>query len=599
MSFKYGQAFALIALTAVPILLSLLKVKRKTTIVPNLWLWERAVKSMRLNVPFKKLVKDIILFLQIFAIVFIVIALAHPEIKKDKKYKVVLIVDTSMSMGTEDYSNQSRLKRAKNIINRFISEYKDMEVSIVEDNIPSKILLMKEKDRVKIRDVINNLSVRLTRNNHVRAIEKALTIYKEEVPIFLISDFSGDLRGLSKYTGKVRFIPVTGKSENVGICSVRLYSVAQNRFNVSVMLRNYCKTYKLAVISLFEDKNFIMELKKNLKPGSRKSVVFPRIKLKGKILKVKLKVDDKLSLDNEHALPVNTIKNTGIVLVGESYFLENAMRAAGIKNIKKITRQEFGSLHQSYDIYVFAGTYTKSIEALFKKGNYLIFEPGKGTKYSEGKKYFSIEASYWNQGSEILRYTNFENIKFYEGVILKQQGDILVDSPTTPILIRDEDDRGKVIVASFLPENSNLAFSINFPVLISNIISYLSEGISVSTLNLKQFLKIMGNFSKNSVLIYNGYRRMNLFEIYNEFNTGVYELITENAKFTFRLQLYDELELDVLSKKVPESRMEITDSNTTIEDRGIKTSYWKYFVLLSTILLMLEWFFYAKGREVL
>ena len=102
---------------AVPLLVLMyfLKLKRTQQMVSSTLLWKRAVQDLQVNAPFQRLRRNLLLFLQLLALIAILIALARPLLSLStgpgKHY--VLLIDRSASMSATDLSGTSRLEEAK------------------------------------------------------------------------------------------------------------------------------------------------------------------------------------------------------------------------------------------------------------------------------------------------------------------------------------------------------------------------------------------------------------------------------------------------------------------------------------------------------
>ena len=87
------------AAVAVPLLLLLyfLKLKRQETIVSSTLLWKRAVQDLQVNAPFQRLRRNLLLLLQLLALLAILLALAGPVVawKGGPGKRYVLLIDRS------------------------------------------------------------------------------------------------------------------------------------------------------------------------------------------------------------------------------------------------------------------------------------------------------------------------------------------------------------------------------------------------------------------------------------------------------------------------------------------------------------------------
>src|SRR6185369_12040772 len=92
------------------VVLYILKIKRERVTVPSTWLWQSAKRDLMAKHPFKRLVAELPLVLQVLALVALAIALARPAARGGTipGDHVAIVIDTSASMGTT-----SRMEEAK------------------------------------------------------------------------------------------------------------------------------------------------------------------------------------------------------------------------------------------------------------------------------------------------------------------------------------------------------------------------------------------------------------------------------------------------------------------------------------------------------
>lgn len=100
---------------AAPVLILVLYLLRRKFLpqqVPSVFLWRRSVKDYAANRPFQRLMKNLLLPLQILAALFLALALTRPAIPGGTAGRTVLIFDISGSMQAET-AGRSRLDLAK------------------------------------------------------------------------------------------------------------------------------------------------------------------------------------------------------------------------------------------------------------------------------------------------------------------------------------------------------------------------------------------------------------------------------------------------------------------------------------------------------
>ena len=106
-----GFAWAL----AVPVMILVIWMLRRKFVpqqVPSVFLWRKSLKDHAANRPFRKLVKSLLMVLQVLAALALALALMRPAVSGGTAGKTVLIFDISGSMQTET-AGRSRLDTAK------------------------------------------------------------------------------------------------------------------------------------------------------------------------------------------------------------------------------------------------------------------------------------------------------------------------------------------------------------------------------------------------------------------------------------------------------------------------------------------------------
>src|SRR5207249_340370 len=90
-------------------------------VVSSVLLWAHLVKDVQANAPFQKLKKNLLLFLQLLTVLFIVVCLARPlvVVRALGGQNTVLILDASASMQSTDVG-KSRFEAARQAAYRLI-----------------------------------------------------------------------------------------------------------------------------------------------------------------------------------------------------------------------------------------------------------------------------------------------------------------------------------------------------------------------------------------------------------------------------------------------------------------------------------------------
>src|SRR3954467_2529540 len=128
-----ATAWAVLAGIPVGIIaLYFLKLRRRPVQVPSTLLWRRSLEDLHVNSLFQRLRKNLLLFLQLLAVILAMLALTGPRIKGTgmQGQRFVLAIDNSASMSAVDIK-PSRLARAKEEARKLVSSMESDDLAMV------------------------------------------------------------------------------------------------------------------------------------------------------------------------------------------------------------------------------------------------------------------------------------------------------------------------------------------------------------------------------------------------------------------------------------------------------------------------------------
>jgi len=135
---------------AIPLLLLLyfLKLKRQEKIISSTLLWKRAIQDLQVNAPFQKLRRNILLLLQLLAILAILFALAGPVVSlfSGPSQRYVILIDRSASMNAREENSPAadgttRLDTARDQAKKFIQSLRSKAAFSLQDNSDQAMII--------------------------------------------------------------------------------------------------------------------------------------------------------------------------------------------------------------------------------------------------------------------------------------------------------------------------------------------------------------------------------------------------------------------------------------------------------------------------
>ncbi|WP_394828412.1 VWA domain-containing protein [Pendulispora albinea] len=148
------------------ILFYVLKVRRQRVRIASTWLWAAAQRDLMAKQPFRKLVAELPLLLQILALVALAVALARPAARGGKIAgdHVAIVVDTSASMGARMDAGgapTTRMAAAQKAVRDVIANMEPgADAIVIEAAREAKIVSPPERDRRRLEEAVASLEVR-------------------------------------------------------------------------------------------------------------------------------------------------------------------------------------------------------------------------------------------------------------------------------------------------------------------------------------------------------------------------------------------------------------------------------------------------------
>lgn len=194
----YAAVAAGIAIPSL-VILYFLKLKRRDMEISSTLLWKKAIQDLQANAPFQKLRRNILLLLQLLALIAAILALGQPQMNAIKTTggRHVLVIDRSASMNALDEDLRggaiTRLEAAKNDALNFIEglaepglidkDAGDTAMVIAFDRDAS-VVQQFTGDKRKLADAIRSISA----SDGPSRLEPAIRLARAQAPRLILQD---------------------------------------------------------------------------------------------------------------------------------------------------------------------------------------------------------------------------------------------------------------------------------------------------------------------------------------------------------------------------------------------------------------------------
>jgi len=174
------------------LLLWFLKIRRTEKIVASTILWRRALQDERVRSPFQRLLKNLVLLLQLIAVLLAVLALAAPESGSQRftSRLNLILVDTSASMNSVEADGRFRFELAREGVEEIIDEITGERGMVVRFSSRVEPMTSVTSDLSLLRKAVQGLSAGSGVSNINDALELALSIAKQDAVVPMLANDS-------------------------------------------------------------------------------------------------------------------------------------------------------------------------------------------------------------------------------------------------------------------------------------------------------------------------------------------------------------------------------------------------------------------------
>ncbi|MBP5305673.1 MAG: BatA domain-containing protein [Lachnospiraceae bacterium] len=354
------------------ILLYMIKQKAKDVQVPSTYLWREAYKSVQSDTPWEKLKHNIIMYLQLLAVLSLIIACLSPILKNGKSSadRVIVGLDTTASMLMEDENGKSRIDRAKeDLVTYAESLKKGTLVTVVAMGDTPSIIYEGRADGLLLKSALSGVKAEITDGSAYEGLDYLRSLLKEKGgDCYIYTDTIFDTG-----SSAISLVNVGGDADNYSVDYMQgIYTEGELTEYVGVTNHSADKVLQ-ADLALYIEGELFEVRDISLEAGKSASYGF----LLGdegteKKLRATLHVKDALNNDNDREDFVYEEGLGKICLVTErNTFLENAILAAGKYELVLAESPEM--LPTGCEIYIFDGMVPES----FPESPYIVFEKGE------------------------------------------------------------------------------------------------------------------------------------------------------------------------------------------------------------------------------
>ena len=458
-----GFAWALAAPAAI-LVLYLLRRKFQPQTVPSVFLWRKSIKDHAANRPFQKLMKNLLLPLQILAALALALALMRPAIPGGNAGRTVLIFDVSGSMQTET-DGRARIRTAKEEALQLLRSLPaEEQITVLTAGKEAERLALSVNKEEAERTISAIECGRETADLN-RALTLADAIAKDGensagANVVVYSDTfrreQANIRGGSFTLTIVN----CGKGEE----NRAVYSLEAANGQAYARVANYGEGCSVSLAC--EADGVLCDARETEIPAGQTTGIAFSIPETARYVRVSLREKDALAADNSAETAVKQKKDLKAAVTSDSVFLESALRIR--PDLTVLRTEEDALLSTEADLYILGFSPLIVTRTLPEEG----YDPDGTTfgpfSWKETETTVTGSPAAAITESPLTKGLTMKNV-FFRSIRPVTGGRAAVTLNGEPVIAYADG----MVAFGFDLHNSNLPLKYDFPVLIQNILDWM------------------------------------------------------------------------------------------------------------------------------
>lgn len=618
----YALSAAWLFLLVVPlVIMYFLKLKRPRVEVASLVLWQAVLQDYRVNSPFQKFKKNILLWLQLLALLLLILAAMQPYWRGEAEQvqNLPVLLDASASMAAADGpGGRSRFDIAREQIAKLVDDMPPQQrICLISFSSSARRLTDFTDNKQTLRDALALARVEDMPANTEDALRMTGALahsYPFERAI-LFSDGNFAEKTEFDLPVKLDYRRVTDDAANVGVTAFSARRQGATQWDVFVRVDASKQANSPGVLQVMQDGNVVGEERVIVPPGGSQRLVFS-IEAEGRSsLQLKLTVDgfDALKADNVAYLELPEAQALSVYvpksMTAFRYALAGIQRSQG-GLIRLFPDEQTDQTLAAYHLVISDNPADEALDAIASLFVGYIPEDLKAMLSIEDGPDQVVD---WRRDAPLLQHVQLDQVIMLDKVRaaaevgqqqLEQAGyEVLAEGTTGPLVLMHREGRRQRWHLLFHPDKSTLPYRVGFPIMMYNTVqlamhaSELSE-VRAAPTGVLPALSLEPDTEYRIVGPDSG-ERLDRSDEKGQLRaipapaSGVYEVFADGQKkASVGASLLDARETSLSSVEQMQFR-ELTVSATEAEvatDRPL----WPLLALAAFGLLLVEWWFFQR-----
>ncbi len=480
MTFLNPAAFLLLLAIPVVVLFHLLKIRRQQATVSSTLFWADSLRDQQASAPFRRLKPNLLLLLQLLAILFLALALAKPvrTVSATGYERNVFILDISASMQARDVAG-SRFTAAKNAALEAIEQLRSgQQGMVIASGHEARVLVPFTEEQRALRRAVEGLEaldVEGRLEDAFRLAQANLQQRGRTAVVQVFTDGAFDPPNIPDLGGAaIRWHRFARRGGNIGITAFETRKTYFGAFEYQAFLSvvNYSNETATFDLALTLDGKPLKVERVTLGPEVKRSFVIPFTHDAGGILRAEIDAEDDLAADNQAIAVIPSPRPLRVLYVSPgNAFLEKALAADPQVQPEPGTLDSLEKAAQ-YDVVILDNVPAKKVPA----GRYLLFNTvPEGVPLEVLGRVDEPPIIDWDRNHPAMRYLDLSKVVIQNAMRVRPVGGgrALMESNLTPLIYALDEQGMKAIFVGFDLYRTDLPLRVAFPLFVSNALRWL------------------------------------------------------------------------------------------------------------------------------
>jgi len=364
------------------ILLYLLKQKVVNQKISALNLWKEAYENIQASTPWEKFRNNILMYMQIAALLLLILALMSPYITgSGSEYSnVLIIIDNSASMSGLYSEDESKLDVAKEQAADYVNSNDGARYTIMTVSNTPELIISGSDDKGRVSDAVNNIETTDIAGSldQAASMVQSLVAAWKSYKVIAFTDSSANMQNINcevvdlsiqGNNGAIQSLSHTVSEDGTVKIMARVDNYGSNSLNTDVNLYIGNKLYDIKNVTVEAGESSIVYFK-DIASGKYNSILAGNTPY----LMAELNSKDMLAGDNiVYDILDSGSENKILLVTDKNTFLEKALKISGSQTIDKVQPKDAEAADtEEYSLVVYDGVLPGGLS---ETGNIIFINP--------------------------------------------------------------------------------------------------------------------------------------------------------------------------------------------------------------------------------